>query len=447
MLFLLATIACEPDPSGDTGTVIEDTGLDCDTIADTDADGDGHGDPDTQVTSCEAQDGLVDNAGDCDDLDADVSPDGTEVCDGADNDCDGEYDEDSADRTTYYEDADGDGFGAAEVLACELPEGHVENADDCDDADAWVNPDADEICDSIDNDCDDVVDFDGWIPTDYATVADALDAVPDGAHFCIDEGTHDVDDLTYSSWLTLEGVGLDVVTLDAQESHFLEIEGDFELSGVHLTNITSQESYSIPGTYQLEGAVTLRDLEVSELESSGETATSYGLVSYCDYPCDLTVSNVDIHGLVWDHDADSWTSAGEVIEAWGGPVSIENLSISDLSATTYNWQPMLNTWAVGDLTASGIDISDVDIAVRADGGYGPFDMDAAGAVDVEDISASDLTMTLDDEDWSTGRLYAPALGNFDSDTNEASVRRVRLTDVLIEGSSDVTTIRGGLYNG
>ncbi|MCB9748700.1 MAG: hypothetical protein H6713_01710 [Myxococcales bacterium] len=59
----------------------------------------------------------------------------------------------------WFEDADGDSFGAgAPVSACEPPDGYADNGDDCDDDAAGVNPDADELCDGVDNDCDDIVD-------------------------------------------------------------------------------------------------------------------------------------------------------------------------------------------------------------------------------------------------------------------------------------------------
>ena len=45
-----------------------------------------------------------------------------------------------------------------EIAACVLPEGAVENMDDCDDESADVNPDTSEVCDTIDNDCDGNVD-------------------------------------------------------------------------------------------------------------------------------------------------------------------------------------------------------------------------------------------------------------------------------------------------
>jgi hypothetical protein len=151
------------------------------------------------------------------DLDGDVTPGceldcettnaGVEICDGADNDCNGQVDEDAAvDAAIWFVDGDGDGFGdaAAPTAACNQPQDHVandadcddtdasvhttvdgyadqdadgfsaggvqtvctdgtlpagylssQNGEDCDDADAATNPGADEVCgDQIDNDCD-----------------------------------------------------------------------------------------------------------------------------------------------------------------------------------------------------------------------------------------------------------------------------------------------------
>jgi len=130
-----------------------------------DNDGDGFGDATQAVIGCAAPPDHVDNANDCDDLNSDVSPEAAEVCNNKDDDCDGLVDDedDSLDTSTgaeFFLDADADGYGdpASASFACEQPDDHVENDDDCNDDSDAVWPDATEICDDLDNDCDGLID-------------------------------------------------------------------------------------------------------------------------------------------------------------------------------------------------------------------------------------------------------------------------------------------------
>jgi hypothetical protein len=105
---------------------------------------------------------------DCDDEDPSAYPGAEELCDGVDNDCNGETDDNALDQVTWYNDGDGDGFGDVEspMTACEQPEDSTteEFATDCDDADATVYPGAAEECDGVLNDCDSTANVDHiWI--------------------------------------------------------------------------------------------------------------------------------------------------------------------------------------------------------------------------------------------------------------------------------------------
>ena len=146
-----------------------------------DDDGDGYGDAaDSAALYCpgDAPAGEVADNTDCDDGDAAISPAATEVCDAddTDEDCDGAVDDadpslDLSTRSTHYTDADLDGHGdpASPVLACDPTAGVSADADDCDDSNGLVFPEAGETCnDGLDTDCD----GDGLTETTGATTTD-----------------------------------------------------------------------------------------------------------------------------------------------------------------------------------------------------------------------------------------------------------------------------------
>ena len=126
----------------------------------TDSDGDGFGNGDSTVEACDAPDGTVPNGNDCDDTETSVFPSNTEVCDGLDNDCNGDIDEDIP--SEWYLDADGDGFGDETQIAetCLPEDGYVSQSGDCDDDNAAIFPNAEELCDGLDNNCNGVSDED-----------------------------------------------------------------------------------------------------------------------------------------------------------------------------------------------------------------------------------------------------------------------------------------------
>ena len=136
---LTAPLLCDgTDPNNLPGNLEICDGLDnnCNGIADeglsTDADGDGH----YTLTSC-----LTPND-DCDDSNPNTYLGAPEICDGLDNNCDGQ-----ADEGLTAVDADGDGYTS--IGSC------GGSADDCNDGNPNINPGSvDFLGDYIDQDCD-----------------------------------------------------------------------------------------------------------------------------------------------------------------------------------------------------------------------------------------------------------------------------------------------------
>jgi hypothetical protein len=112
-----------------------------------DADGDGYADKDC-------------GGDDCDDTNKEINPGAAEVCDGIDNDCKYGIDDSAACQAiTYYCDEDKDTYrsktatNTCNTFNC-VPAGCDSNpGTDCNDSDKFVNPDAAEECNGIDDNC------------------------------------------------------------------------------------------------------------------------------------------------------------------------------------------------------------------------------------------------------------------------------------------------------
>jgi hypothetical protein len=152
------------------------------------------------ATACSTdndEDGF-DSKNDCNDDDPNINKDAIEICDGADNDCDGETDEGV--KGTYYRDLDGDGYGDDASMGeyCGQPADYSLLGGDCNDTDDAFNPGASETdCgDPNDYNCDGSVgyaDVDGDGAAACADCNDGDAAIYYGANEVCDDKDNDCD--------------------------------------------------------------------------------------------------------------------------------------------------------------------------------------------------------------------------------------------------------------
>ncbi len=134
-----------------------------------DVDGDGFGNKNAAPqSSCAPVAGKVTNNQDCDDSMFSVKPGATEICNGIDDNCNGQIDE-GLTFTNYYPDVDSDGYGNSTAMpqsSCAPVPGKVTNNTDCNDAVGTIHPGAPETCNGIDDNCDGLID-NGTVTQNY----------------------------------------------------------------------------------------------------------------------------------------------------------------------------------------------------------------------------------------------------------------------------------------
>ena len=309
LLSALALLACR-------STVTVDSGDCAQTLWYADADQDGYG-GNIFVEGCEQPEGFVADNSDCNDLHAATHPGADELCDGLDNDCDGELDEDATELGLWYADLDLDGYGDPEraVAACEQPSGMVENDLDCDDSAAEIHPDAEELaCNGVDEDCDGE---DGGLVvdgTDYETIQDAIDDAVDGDAICVSAGTWEED-------LRLRSVdGLQVVGAGA---HTTTIQGTGRGPVVDIGNSEDMllQGFTITGGIAKNGAglliqdssATLRDVVSTANRCEASECAGVGLWAE---DSELTLEACAFEGNVAGIDTTSSSQSAAGVGAW-----------------------------------------------------------------------------------------------------------------------------------
>jgi hypothetical protein len=325
-----------------------------------DLDDDGYGDPDNTTTACEQPDGYVGDNTDCDDANPLANPMGTEVCDDADNDCDGSVDEDATDAATWFLDADGDtyGIGSSAIEACDRPPGYSATPDDCNDDDATIHPDADEECNGVDDDCDGTVDdeaIDGawyYADDDDDSFGDALDltwacsgAENDWDCNDADAGEPQVVDVSAAAtssdgtaahpWTTIqEGIDTAAECVVVHNGTYHE-NIDFGGKGVSVTGVDGKDATVIQGESSDAAVVTFATGEGADAELSGFTLTDGG--GYAEYFEDSSTCG----SASWTCYTYTWTWCGGGIFVDGATPTLHDLTLTE------NALPEASSWTSG----------------------------------------------------------------------------------------------------
>lgn len=415
-----------------------------------DADGDGFGGDALTFMACEAPEGFFATNDDCDDTNADVNPDGLEICDGLDNDCDGALDDadDSVDLSTitdWYPDFDGDGYGddSAPVQSCSAPAGHVIDGGDCDDIDPLLNPETVWYAD---------VDGDGYGSNDFTTIqceqpnnhtfasADCDDSNPninpDALEVCDAGADNDCDGLIDDDDDSLD---LDTRSLwypDADADGY----GDDQDAGVLYCNGPSGTANNAEDCDDVESTVSPDATEICE----------DGLDNDCsgDAPeCGLT-------GAVTLGDADMVISGPTSSEKFGYRFAVldadgdgnDDLFIGDYWDDTYAYDAGTVFGIHGPITGD-ISASSADWSVSGSSSSNKLGYNLASAGDMDGDGYDDLLVGEHESDDYLGHAYV----YFGSTTGLSSTPAITISgqstyDDFAEGLAGVGDIDGDGYN-
>ena len=267
---------------------------------------------------------------DCDDLNPDVSPAGTEICNGLDDDCDGEADPTSSfDVLPFYEDADADGYGNKDSVtdACAAPTGYTDDTTDCDDTRADVHPGLTEICDDLnaDEDCNGNAD-DADPGVDVSTF---------GAFFT------DADFDTY-------GDDASVVKQCDSPPGVVAVGGDCRDTDANFYPGAPETDCADPNDYNCDGSVAYTDADGDAYAAciecdDSDAAVNPGAVEICngiDDDCDgVTDPDTATDTATWyaDNDSDGFGDPAVTFDSCTAPTGYvaDSTDCDDAAPTTY----------------------------------------------------------------------------------------------------------------
>lgn len=243
---------------------------------------------------------------DCDDSDAAISPEATELCDEVDNDCDGSADEsDAADAVTCYTDADADAYGdAVDSAACACGSGTSAEGGDCDDSDASVHPGAGEdSTDGVDNDCDGATDESSICPDWFGVTTSS-------------SWTYDYADPGYAYFSSYDFTGerdvtasVDSATGELSLSFTTNAYGDYYWMGYELGNTMRYEAATATYTCGADGV----SLVTYELYFAEREYVSYSDVTgeqRCTFDPPVLILPTDLE------EGATWTTSSVAVECY-----------------------------------------------------------------------------------------------------------------------------------
>ena len=403
-----ATEVCD-SIDNDCDTLIDDADSSLDastgTVFYTDSDGDTYGDSGAATQTCIQPSGTVTDDTDCDDGDAAQYPGADEYCNGEDDDCDGDTDEDALDGADFYVDDDGDGFGdpSATEWACD----GVTNDDDCNDSDSNEPAYVDAASGSASGD--------GSIDSPYDTIQAGIDAA--GECVVVEGGT-------YTEAIDFGGSDITVTGVDGAASTTIDASG----LGAPAVTFASGEQATLQGF-----TVTGGD---GYIESSSSSYACTSITTCTDYYDTYAGGGVYIDG------ADPFL-IDLIIEANSLPVASTTVTGND----TY----YVNSYGGGIYVANGTaSISGSEISMN--------DADQGGGVYVDPFSVVSV-----ESSWLVENVGTDG-GGFEVDGGELMLLNVAMMwnmatsdgggTLLIDGVLDATNITqagddaptgGGIY--